>query len=107
MDTTAAKHEAVHAHAQMLTLSLETFPDKHAGALHPGNLAGTGSNLVSALCSGLAGYGEEVLACPGGGQGEQEGEGEEHLLQVRASLQPRNPSSPPSLPPHPPLSLPS
>ena len=34
------------------------------------------------LCSGLAGNGEEVLACPGGGQGEQEEEGEEHLLMV-------------------------
>ena len=34
------------------------------------------------LCSGLAGYGDEVLACPGGGQGEQEEEGEEHLLKV-------------------------
>ena len=46
-----------------------------------------------------------MLACPGGGQGEQEEEGKEHLLKVRASnLQPRNPSSPPSLPPHPPLS---
>jgi len=102
VDTTAAEHEAIHAHAQVLALSLETLPDEHAGALHPGNLAGTGSNLVSALCSGLAGYGEEVLACPGGGQGEQEGE--EHLLE---DLQPRDPSSPPSLPPHPPLSLPS
>ena len=73
MDTTAAEHEAVHAHAQVLkeccqylqqrrshqalkvyqsmshlALSLETLPDEHAGALHPGNLAGTGSNLVSA-----------------------------------------------------------
>ena len=55
--------------------------------------------LSLTLCPGLAGYGEEVLACPGGGQGEQEGE--EHLLE---DLQPRNPSSPPSLPPHPPLS---
>ena len=33
------------------------------------------------LCSGLAGYGDEVLACPGGGQGEQEEEGEDHLVE--------------------------
>ena len=65
-----------------------------------------------------------MLACPGGGQGEQEEEGEEHLLKVgilflvrtndiskehllkvrSSNLQPRNPSSPPSLPPHPPRS---
>ena len=31
VDTAGAEHEAVHAHAQVLALSLETLPDKHAG----------------------------------------------------------------------------
>ena len=34
MDTAAPEHEAVHAHAQVLALSLETLPDKHAGTWH-------------------------------------------------------------------------
>ena len=63
MDAAAAEHEAIHAHAQVLkfssaltkrldlshlALGLETFPDKHAGALHSGDLTGTRRNLVSA-----------------------------------------------------------
>ena len=74
-------------------------------AFFPGICNSFPSSLT--LCSGLAWYGEEVLACPGGGQGEQEEEGEVHLHLVHlleTSHQTRNPSSPPSLPPHPPVS---
>ena len=47
VDAAGAEHEAVHAHAQVLALSLETFPDKHAGARHPRHLAWPRRNLVS------------------------------------------------------------
>ena len=33
VDAAAAEHEAVHTHAEVLALSLQTLPDKHAGAL--------------------------------------------------------------------------
>ena len=87
-------------------------------AFFPGICNSFPSSLT--LCSGLAWYGEEVLACPGGGQGEQEegvdhlgGEKIEkrrrkangnHLDQVDVCPPRHNPSSPPSLPHHPPLS---
>lgn len=83
MDTAAAEHEAVHAHAQVLALSLETFPDKHTGALHPRHLAGAGSDLVTTFCSGLSWKKEQALlgievAGGGGVEGAQEKEkGEE------------------------------
>ena len=35
VDAAGAEHEAVHAHAQVLALGLETLPDKHAGPRHP------------------------------------------------------------------------
>ena len=44
---TAAKHEAVHAHAQVLALGLETLPDEHAGPRHPGHLAWPRGDLVT------------------------------------------------------------
>ena len=46
VDTAAPEHEAVHAHAQVLTLRLETLPDKHAGTRHSGHLAGSRGDLV-------------------------------------------------------------
>ena len=33
VDAAAAEHEAVHTHAEVVALSLQTLPDKHAGAL--------------------------------------------------------------------------
>ena len=43
----AAEHEAVHAHAQVLALGLETLPDEHAGPRHPGHLAWPWGDLVT------------------------------------------------------------
>ena len=43
----AAEHEAVHAHAQVLALGLETLPDEHAGPRHPGHLAWPRRDLVT------------------------------------------------------------
>jgi len=53
MDTAAPKHEAVHAHSEMLTLCLETLPDKHACSWHSRHLAWPGRDLVATLCSWL------------------------------------------------------
>ena len=47
VDTAGAEHEAVHAHAQVLTLGLETLPDKHAGPRHPRHLAWPRGDLVA------------------------------------------------------------
>ena len=47
VDTAAAEHEAVHAHAQVLALGLETLPDEHAGPRHPGHLAWPRGDLVT------------------------------------------------------------
>ena len=47
VDAAGAEHEAVHAHAQVLALSLETFPYKHAGPRHTGHLAWPGRDLVA------------------------------------------------------------
>ena len=47
VDAAGAEHEAVHAHSQVLALSLETFPDKHAGPRHAGHLAWPGRDLVA------------------------------------------------------------
>ena len=47
MDTAAPKHEAVHAHSEMLTLCLETLPDKHARSWHSRHLAWPGRDLVA------------------------------------------------------------
>ena len=50
VDATAAEHEAVHAHAEVLTIRLETLPDKHAGAGNTGHLAWPGGDLVT-ICN--------------------------------------------------------
>ena len=47
VDAAGAEHEAVHAHSQVLALSLETFPDKHAGPRHTRHLAWSGRDLVA------------------------------------------------------------
>ena len=50
VDTAGAEHEAVHAHAQVLALSLETLPDKHTGPWHSRHLTGPRRDLV-AICN--------------------------------------------------------
>ena len=47
VDAAGAEHEAVHAHAQVLALGLETLPDKHAGPRHPRHLTWPRRDLVS------------------------------------------------------------
>ena len=47
VDAAGAEHEAVHAHAQVLALSLETLPDEHAGPRHPRHLTWPRRYLVS------------------------------------------------------------
>ena len=44
VNTAGAEHEAVHTHAEMLPLGLETLPDKHAGSMVFGHLTTTRRN---------------------------------------------------------------
>ena len=47
VDAAGAEHEAVHAHAQVLALSLETLPDKHTGPGYSRHFARPGRDLVA------------------------------------------------------------
>ena len=47
VDAAGAEHEAVHAHSQVLALSLETLPDKHTGPRHSRHLTGPRRDLVA------------------------------------------------------------
>ena len=47
VDTAGAEHEAVHAHSQVLALSLETLPDKHTGPWHSRHLTWPRRDLVA------------------------------------------------------------
>lgn len=41
----ATEHERVHAHTQMMTVRVDTLPDKHAPPLHTVHRAGLGVDL--------------------------------------------------------------
>lgn len=47
VDTTTAEHEAVHAHAKVLSVRLETFPDEHAGSGDSRHLTRLRGNFVT------------------------------------------------------------
>ena len=46
VDAAGPEHEAVHAHAEVLALSLEALPHEHASPARPRDLAGVRADVV-------------------------------------------------------------